>query len=118
MYQFGQRRVAIKVEKGDNVLVRVGGGYMDVQEFINNFTESEVEKIERNNVISRFEHKIAAQKIAHQRSVSHNEIKPINMTATRHIKRSVSRIRNQSSLKRNTSSISQIKFSNLNRSAG
>ena len=46
--------MAIKVENGNNVLVRVGGGYMDVHEFISNFTESEVEKIERNNVANRF----------------------------------------------------------------
>ena len=30
VYQFGQRRVFIKVEKGNNVRVKVGGGFMSV----------------------------------------------------------------------------------------
>ena len=34
VYQFGQRRVYIKVEKGNNLLVRVGGGFMHIQDFI------------------------------------------------------------------------------------
>ena len=35
VYQFGQKRVFIKIEKGDNILVRVGGGFMHIMEFIN-----------------------------------------------------------------------------------
>lgn len=41
VYRFGQRRVFIKVEQG-NVQVRVGGGYVGVQEFIQEYTASEV----------------------------------------------------------------------------
>ena len=33
VYQFGSKRVAVKVEK-DNIKIRVGGGYMSVAEFI------------------------------------------------------------------------------------
>ena len=45
VYQFGQKRVYIKVEKGDRILVRVGGGYMSIEEFIWQYTPEEVEKI-------------------------------------------------------------------------
>lgn len=41
VYQFGQRRVSIKVEKGNQVYVRVGGGFMHVRDFINEFTPIE-----------------------------------------------------------------------------
>ena len=34
VYQFGSKRVFIKIEKGENILVRVGGGYMHIEEFI------------------------------------------------------------------------------------
>jgi hypothetical protein len=34
VYHFGSRRVYIKIGKGDQVLVRVGGGFMSVNEFI------------------------------------------------------------------------------------
>ena len=34
VYKFGQRRVQIKIEKGDNILIRVGGGYITPDQFI------------------------------------------------------------------------------------
>ena len=34
VYQFGQKRVYVKVEKGERILVRVGGGYMSIDKFI------------------------------------------------------------------------------------
>jgi len=34
VYSFGQKRVYIKVEKGDQILVRVGGGFMHIDSFI------------------------------------------------------------------------------------
>ena len=34
VYRFGQRRVHIKIEKGNQVFVRVGGGFMHVRDFI------------------------------------------------------------------------------------
>ena len=51
VYQFGQKRVYIKVEKGDQILCRVGGGFMHIDEFIRQYTSEQVEKIMRKNVI-------------------------------------------------------------------
>jgi hypothetical protein len=34
VYQFGQKRVYIKVENGNQILVRVGGGFMHIDDFI------------------------------------------------------------------------------------
>ena len=34
VYQFGQKRVYIKIEKGNQIKVRVGGGFMHIDEFI------------------------------------------------------------------------------------
>lgn len=45
VYQFGQRRVNIKLEKGNTIKVRVGGGYMHIDEFLDKYTESEVAKV-------------------------------------------------------------------------
>ena len=52
VYQFGQKKVHIKVEKGNQVFVRVGGGFMHVDEFINEFTQQELEKVMRKDVVS------------------------------------------------------------------
>jgi hypothetical protein len=54
VYQFGQKRVFIKIEKGNNILVRVGGGFMHIHEFITQYTPQEVDKVERHDVLSKF----------------------------------------------------------------
>lgn len=77
VYQFGQRKVYMKVEKGRNLKVRVGGGFMHIDEFIDQYTESEIQKVERNNVINRFHNKISMQKIAVEQSANDVELSPI-----------------------------------------
>lgn len=59
VYQFGQKRVHIKIEKGDSIYVRVGGGYLHIDEFIKEFTTNEQERIERRDVLARFHNKMA-----------------------------------------------------------
>ena len=60
VYQFGQRRVYIKVERkpqaaGPSILVRVGGGFMHIDQFIEQYTKQEVDRIERRrDVLTRF----------------------------------------------------------------
>ena len=58
VYQFGQRRVHIKVEKGNQPLVRVGGGYMHVKQFVDEFTQQEVERVERHDALARFQNTV------------------------------------------------------------
>ena len=52
VYQFGQKRVAIKVDKGQP-LIRIGGGFMHVKDFIKEHTEKEFIKKERRSVFDR-----------------------------------------------------------------
>ena len=40
-------------------MVRVGGGYIAIDDFIEQYTQQEVEKIQRANVIDRFASKTA-----------------------------------------------------------
>ena len=64
VYQFGSKKVAIKIEKGNKIQVRVGGGYMHIDEFIHQYTPLEVEKVERKDVAGRFHTKAQMQRIA------------------------------------------------------
>lgn len=73
VYQFGQKRVYIKVEKGDKIFVRVGGGYMNIEEFIRTYTTEETDKITRKDVLSKFNNKLAIQKISTTHSVAQRE---------------------------------------------
>lgn len=44
----------MKIEKGNKLKVRVGGGFMKIDDFIDQFTDSEVSKIERRDAMNRF----------------------------------------------------------------
>ena len=54
VYRFGQKRVYIKIEKGDQIFVRVGGGFMGIEEFIHSYSQFEADKIVRHDVVNRF----------------------------------------------------------------
>ena len=45
----------MKIEKGNQIKVRVGGGFMHIDDFIESYTPLELEKMERrNDVLGRF----------------------------------------------------------------
>ena len=58
VYQFRTKRIAIKVEK-DNIKIRVGGGYLSIDEFLDQYTTVELEKLERKDPLKRFSEKFA-----------------------------------------------------------
>ena len=61
VYQFGTKRIAVKVEK-DNIKIRVGGGFLSIDEFLDQYTPQELEKLERKDPLKRLSEKIAIQK--------------------------------------------------------
>ena len=77
VYQFGSRRVHVKVERGDQVLVRTGGGFMHIDEFVEQFTDSELEKIDRRNVLDRFTDKVNVQNIVAHKADNAVERSPV-----------------------------------------
>ena len=58
VYQFGTKRVAVKVEK-DNIKIRVGGGFLSLDEFLDQYTPAELEKLERKDPLRRMTDRIA-----------------------------------------------------------
>lgn len=61
VYQFGTKRIAVRVDK-DRINIRVGGGYLSIDEFLDQYTPVELEKLERANPMKRFSEKVAVQK--------------------------------------------------------
>ena len=51
VYQFGSKRVYIKCEKGDQIFCRVGGGFMHIEDFIDQYTPGETDKLDRKGVL-------------------------------------------------------------------
>lgn len=82
VYQFGSKRVYIKVENGDQPYMRVGGGFMHARDFISIYTDGEVDKIDRKNVLNIMEEKAAVQRIAAHLSNRSVERRPIRDRST------------------------------------
>ena len=53
VYQFGTKRVCVRVDKG-KISIRVGGGYLGIDEFLDIYTPQELEKLERNDPVKKF----------------------------------------------------------------
>jgi len=68
IYQFGSKRVYVKVDF-DKINIRVGGGYLSIDEFLEVYTPQELEKIERKDPLKRFSEKVAVQKTLVQHEV-------------------------------------------------
>lgn len=53
VYQFGTKRVAVRVDM-DKINIRVGGGYLSIDEFLDQYTPNELQRLERRDPIRRF----------------------------------------------------------------
>ena len=61
IYEFGSKKVNVRVEK-NKIQIRVGGGYMSIDEFLDQFTPDELRKLEKRDPLKRFSEKLAIQK--------------------------------------------------------
>ena len=61
VYEFGSKRIMVKVER-DKIQIKVGGGYLSIDEFIDQYTPAELEKLERRDPLKRFTDRITLQK--------------------------------------------------------
>mmetsp|Transcript_394 Transcript_394/g.416 ORF Transcript_394/g.416 Transcript_394/m.416 type:complete len:402 (-) Transcript_394:48-1253(-) len=78
IYQFGTRRIFVKVEK-DKIIIRVGGGFLTIDEFLDIYTPLEIEKLERKSPLKKLSEKVAVQKTCVGREI--NESSPIRSPA-------------------------------------
>ena len=69
VYEFGSKRVNVRIEKG-RILIRTGGGFMSIDEFLDQYTPVELEKLERRDPLKRFSEKVALQKTVEGRNVT------------------------------------------------
>lgn len=61
VYQFGSKRVMVKIDK-DKINIRVGGGYLSIDEFLDQYTPTELEKLERKDPMKKFTERVAVSK--------------------------------------------------------
>ena len=67
VYEFGTKRIMVKVER-DRILIKVGGGFLSIDEFLDHYTPEELAKIERKDPLKRMSEKVAIQKTIGDRS--------------------------------------------------
>lgn len=72
IYEFGTKRVEVRVAQ-NKITVRVGGGYMGIDEFLDQYTTIELEKLERRDPLKKF-----AERIALSKTVQGREVEQIN----------------------------------------
>ena len=61
VYEFGSRRILVKVER-DKIQIKVGGGFLGIDEFLDQYTPAELEKLERRDPLKKFSEKVLLQK--------------------------------------------------------
>ena len=61
VYQFGTKRVMVKCVK-DKIEIRVGGGFLSIDEFLDQYTPTELQVLERKDPMRRMTDRIALQK--------------------------------------------------------
>lgn len=49
LYSFGSRKITLSIDKRNRISVRVGGGYLSIDEFLDHCTPVELTKIERRS---------------------------------------------------------------------
>ena len=82
VYEFGTKRINVRIEK-DRILIRVGGGYLSIDEFIDQNTAVELEKQERRDPLKRFSERVVLAKAVEGKVRSSMDIRdasPLNST--------------------------------------
>ena len=69
VYEFGSKRLEIRLAQ-NKIMIRVGGGYIGIDEFLDQYTQVELEKQERRDPLKKFAEKIVIAKTVQGRDVS------------------------------------------------
>ena len=80
IYLFGTRKIYVRVEN-HKIIIRVGGGYLTIDEFLDIYTPVELERLERKDPLKKFSEKIAVQRMLPGREI--RESSPVRGSPTR-----------------------------------
>ena len=61
VYEFGQKKVRVSV-KQNKIQIQVGGGFLSVDEFLDQYTPAELARLERRDPLRRMNERVAVQK--------------------------------------------------------
>uniref|UniRef100_A0A7S3HXI5 GAR domain-containing protein n=1 Tax=Favella ehrenbergii TaxID=182087 RepID=A0A7S3HXI5_9SPIT len=75
VYQFGSKRVRVMCVR-DKIQIQVGGGYLSLDEFLDQYTPTELQVLERKDPMRRMTDRIALQKTLQGRSADSPNASP------------------------------------------
>lgn len=82
VYEFGTRRVSVKVERS-NILVKVGGGWLMIDEFLEQYIPVELERYEKIDPLNLWRDTVANAPIKqpHEKSPTRRQNSPVKRGA-------------------------------------
>ena len=76
VYEFGTKRVEVRLAN-NKLMVRIGGGYMSIDEFLDQYTTIELEKVERRDPLKKFHEKMALTRSIAQGNANESQAQSI-----------------------------------------
>lgn len=80
VYQFGAKRVYVRCDK-DKINVRVGGGFLSIDEFLDQYTPTEMSKFDRKSPVKRMNERIGMLSTLQEADASHNVNNPTGIAS-------------------------------------
>lgn len=59
VYRYGSKRIYMKLGANGQLLVRVGGGFMSIDDFMSQYQDLEVDRISRKDAFSSFQERMS-----------------------------------------------------------
>jgi len=75
VYQFGSKRIRVMCVR-DKIQIQVGGGYLSLDEFLDQYTPTELQVLERKDPMRRMTDRIALQKTLQGRETASPNASP------------------------------------------
>ena len=72
IYEFGTKRIEVRVAQ-NKIMIRVGGGYIGIDEFLDQYTAVELEKQERKDPLKKYSEKLLLSKTVRGNNVASQE---------------------------------------------
>ena len=67
VYEFGSKRIRVDVQR-EKITIKVGGGFLSIDEFLDQYTPDELAKLERKDPLKRLSERVAVQKVIGSRA--------------------------------------------------
>ena len=69
VYEFGNKRLEIRIVQ-NKIMIRVGGGYISIDEFIDQYTQGELDRMQRKDPLKKFAERVVMAKLTKNKDIA------------------------------------------------